>query len=224
MLTARALRRAMEDSVEQFPQDVQEIQQYFEDSAPGLHIRAVPGEGLRVPLWILGSSLFGAQLAALLGLPFAFASHFAPDMMREALRIYRGRFQPSAQLDRPHAMLGANVIVADSDGQARRQFTSQQQSFINLRRGRPTQVPPPIDDIDAYWSPAEKAMVERSLAVSFVGSPQTVEQGLSAFLDDLQPDELMVTAHLHDQKARLRSVELVAGVRERLAARSAPAP
>jgi luciferase family oxidoreductase group 1 len=224
MLTARALRRAMEDSVEQFPQDVQEIQQYFEDSAPGLHIRAVPGEGLRVPLWILGSSLFGAQLAALLGLPFAFASHFAPDMMREALRIYRGRFQPSAQLDRPHAMLGANVIVADSDGQARRQFTSQQQSFINLRRGRPTQVPPPIDDIDAYWSPAEKAMVERSLAVSFVGSPQTVEQGLSAFLGDLQPDELMVTAHLHDQKARLRSVELVAGVRERLAARSAPAP
>ncbi|HWA14771.1 MAG TPA: LLM class flavin-dependent oxidoreductase [Burkholderiales bacterium] len=224
MLTARALRRAMEDSVEQFPQDVQEIQQYFEDAAPGLHIRAVPGEGLRVPLWILGSSLFGAQLAAFLGLPFAFASHFAPDMMREALRLYRERFRPSTQLDRPHVMLGANVIVADSDGQARRQFTSQQQSFINLRRGKPTQVPPPIDDIDAYWSPAEKAMVERSLAVSFVGSPQTVEQGLSTFLDDLRPDELMVTAHLHDQKARLRSIELVAGVRERLAARPGPAP
>jgi luciferase family oxidoreductase group 1 len=216
MLTARALRRTNEDSADQFPQDVQELQHYFGPAQPGLHIRAVPGEGLRVPIWILGSSLFGAQLAAVLGLPFAFASHFAPDMMRDAIRIYRERFEPSAQLERPHAMLGANVLVADSDEQARHQFTSQQQSFINLRRGRPGQVPPPIEDIDAYWSPAEKAMVERSLAISFVGSPQTVEQGLAEFLADLQPDELMVTAHIHDQKARLRSIELIAGVRERL--------
>jgi luciferase family oxidoreductase group 1 len=215
MLTARALRRSMEDSAEQFPQDVQELQQYFED-AQGLRIRAVPGEGLEVPIWLLGSSLYSAQLAALLGLPFAFASHFAPDMMREALSIYRARFEPSKQLDRPYAMLGANVLAADSDAEARRQFTSQQQSFINLRRGAPTQVPPPIDSIDTYWTPAEKAMVERSLAVSFVGSPETILARLQPFLDDMRPDELMVTAHIYDQKARLRSLELIEGVRGKL--------
>ncbi|HEY5929337.1 MAG TPA: LLM class flavin-dependent oxidoreductase [Burkholderiales bacterium] len=223
MLTARALRRTMEDSAEQFPQDVQELQQYFEAADPGLHIRAVPGEGLEVPLWLLGSSLFSAQLAAALGLPFAFASHFAPDMMRQALEIYRARFEPSKQLERPYAMLGANVLAADTDAQALRQFTSQQQSFINLRRGRPGQVPPPIDDIGSYWSPAERAMVERSLAVSFVGAPDTVERGLRAFLDDLKPDELMITAHIHDQHARLRSIELVAGVHEKLAGAGKPA-
>ena len=224
MLTARALRRTMEDVAEQFPQDVQEIQHYFEAPEPGLHIRAVPGEGLEVPLWILGSSLFGAQLAALLGLPFAFASHFAPDMMRHALEIYRARFQPSKQLQQPYAMLGANVLVADSDAEARRQFTSQQQSFINLRRGKPTRVPPPIDDIDSYWTPAERAMVERSLAISFIGAPSTVAHKLAAFLDDLRPDELMITAHIHDQAARLRSIELAAGVRESLAATSSQSP
>ena len=217
MLTARALRRTMEDSAEQFPQDVQELQHYFEAADPALHIRAVPGEGLEVPIWLLGSSLFSAQLAAALGLPFAFASHFAPDMMRQAVEIYRARFEPSKQLKMPYAMLGANVLAADSDAEARRQFTSQQQSFINLRRGRPTQVPPPIDDIDSYWSPAERVMVERSLAVSFVGSPDTIERGLSEFIDDLKPDELMITAHIHDQPARLRSVELIAGVRSKLA-------
>ncbi|HEX7810959.1 MAG TPA: LLM class flavin-dependent oxidoreductase [Burkholderiales bacterium] len=222
MLTARALRRTMEDSAEQFPQDVQELQHYFEAADPGLHIRAVPGEGLEVPIWLLGSSLFSAQLAAALGLPFAFASHFAPDMMRQALDLYRARFEPSRQLDRPYAMLGANVLAADTDAQALRQFTSQQQSFINLRRGRPGQVPPPIDDIDSYWSPAEKAMVGRSLAVSFVGSPDTVERGLRAFIDDLKPDELMVTAHIHDQDARLRSIELIAGVQGRLAGKDKP--
>jgi luciferase family oxidoreductase group 1 len=153
----------------------------------------------------------------MLGLPFAFASHFAPDLMKQALEIYRSRFQPSKQLDRPYAMLGANVFAADSDAEARRQFTSQQQSFINLRRGSPGQVPPPIDDIDSYWSPAEKAMVERSLAVSFVGSPETVQRGLAAFIESTQPDELMITAHVHDQPARLRSIELVSNVRENLA-------
>ncbi len=216
MLTARALRRTMEDSAEQFPQDVQELQHYFEAADPALHIRAVPGEGLEVPIWLLGSSLFSAQLAAALGLPFAFASHFAPDMMRQALEIYRARFEPSKQLDRPYAMLSANVLAGESDAEARRQFTSQQQSFINLRRGRPGQVPPPIDDIGSYWSPAEKAMVERSLAVSFVGSPDTIKRGLSEFIDDLKPDELMITAHIHDQPARLRSVELIAGMRATL--------
>jgi luciferase family oxidoreductase group 1 len=218
MLTARALRRDMEDSAEQFPQDVQELQHYFAETEAGQAIRSVPGTGLDVPIWLLGSSTYSAQLAAMLGLPFAFASHFAPDLMRQALDIYRSRFEPSAQLDRPYAMLGANVLAADTDALARYQFTSQQQSFINLRRGSPGQVPPPIDDIDAYWSPAEKAMVERSLAVSFVGSVDTIERGLSSFIDSLKPDELMITAHIFDQAARLRSVELIARVRDRLGA------
>ena len=217
MLTARALRRTMEDSAEQFPQDVQELQNYFAAAQPGQHIRAVPGAGLEVPIWLLGSSLFSAQLAAMLGLPFAFASHFAPELMIQALEIYRSRFEPSKQLEQPYAMLGANVLAADTDMQARRQFTSQQQSFINLRRGSPGQVPPPIDDIDTYWSPAEKAMVERSLAVSFVGSAETVQRGLATFIESTQPDELMITAHIHDQPARLRSIELVSKVRENLA-------
>jgi luciferase family oxidoreductase group 1 len=218
MLTARALRRDMEDSAEQFPQDVQELQHYFAQAETGQAIRAVPGTGLEVPIWLLGSSLFSAQLAAMLGLPFAFASHFAPDLMHQALDIYRSRFEPARQLDRPYAMLGANVLAADTDDQARYQFTSQQQSFINLRRGSPGQVPPPIDDIDTYWSPAEKAMVERSLAVSFVGSPDTIAAGLEPFLESLKPDELMITAHIYDQGARLRSIELIAQVRDRLAA------
>jgi luciferase family oxidoreductase group 1 len=208
----------MEDSAEQFPQDVQELQHYFAQAEAGQAIRAVPGAGLDVPLWLLGSSLFSAQLAAMLGLPFAFASHFAPDLMRQAIDIYRSRFQPSRQLDKPYAMLGANVLAADTDAQARHHFTSQQQSFINLRRGSPGQVPPPIDDIEAYWSPAEKMMVGRSLAVSFVGSAETIMRGLSPFIDSLKPDELMITAHIFDQAARLRSIELVAEVRDRLGA------
>lgn len=216
--TARALRRDAVDSADQFPQDVLELQGYLAAAQPGQHLRAVPGEGLEVPIWLLGSSLFSAQLAAMLGLPFAFASHFAPDLMRQALDIYRSRFEPSRQLDRPYAMLAANVVAADTDAEARRQFTSQQQSFVNLRRGTPGQVPPPIDDIDSFWSPAERAMVERSLAVSFVGSPETVRRGLAAFIADLQPDELMITAHLHDQLARLRSIELVAELKTHLAA------
>ena len=218
MMTARALRRDVATSAEHFPQDVQELQNYFASSGPGQRIRAVPGAGLDVPIWLLGSSLFGAQLAAMLGLPFAFASHFAPDDMLQALHLYRSGFVPSKQLDRPYAMLGANVLAADTDAEARRQFTSQQQSFINLRRGTPGQVPPPLDDIDAYWSPAEKAMVERSLACTFVGSAASVGRGLAAFLDATQPDELMITAHIYDQPARLRSIEIVAEVRDRLGA------
>jgi luciferase family oxidoreductase group 1 len=218
MMTAQALRRDVALSAEQFPQDVQELQHYFAPVQPRQRIRAVPGAGLEVPIWLLGSSLFGAQLAAMLGLPFAFASHFAPDAMMQALDLYRSGFQPSPQLERPYAMLGANVLAADSDAEARRQFTSQQQSFINLRRGMPGQVPPPIDDIDAYWSDAEKAMVEHSLACSFIGSAETVEQGLKQFLQATRPDELMITAHIYNQEARLRSIEIVAQVRERLGA------
>ena len=218
MLTAQALRRDLATSAEQFPRDVQELQHYFAPAEPKQRIRAIPGAGLDVPIWLLGSSLFSAQLAAMLGLPFAFASHFAPDDLMQALDLYRSGFQPSAQLERPYVMVAANVLAADTDTQARRHFTSQQQSFINLRRGMPGQVPPPIDDIDAYWSPAEKAMVEHSLACSFVGNAQTVEQGLKTFIAATQPDEVMITAHIYHQAARLRSIELVAQVRDRLAA------
>ncbi|HYL17136.1 MAG TPA: LLM class flavin-dependent oxidoreductase [Burkholderiales bacterium] len=218
MMTARALRRDIVTSGDEFPQDVQELQSYFAPAEPKRRIRAVPGAGIEVPIWLLGSSLFSAQLAAMLGLPFAFASHFAPDAMVQAVEMYRSGFQPSAQLDKPYAMLAANVLAADTDKEARRQFTSQQQSFINLRRGTPTQVPPPIDDMDAYWSPAEKAMVDHSLAVAFVGSAETIERGLRKFIDAMRPDELMITAHIYDQAARLRSIEIAAGVRDRLAA------
>jgi luciferase family oxidoreductase group 1 len=220
MMTARALRRDIATSGDEFPQDVQELQSYFAPAEPKRRIRAVPGAGIEVPIWLLGSSLFSAQLAAMLGLPFAFASHFAPDAMVQALEMYRSGFQPSAQLDKPYAMLAANVLAADTDKEARRQFTSQQQSFINLRRGMPTQVPPPIDDMDAYWSPAEKAMVDHSLAVAFVGSAEMVERGLRKFIDAMQPDELMITAHIYDQAARLRSIEIIAEVRDRLGAAS----
>jgi len=220
MMTARALRRNMEESADQFPQDVQELQYLFAPEQAGQAIRAVPGAGLDVPIWLLGSSLFSAQLAAMLGLPFAFASHFAPDLLQQALDIYRERFKPSEQLEQPYAMIAANVLAADTDAQARYHFTSQQQSFINLRRGKPTQVPPPLDDIDSYWSPAEKAMVEHSLAVAFIGSMDTIASGLKGLIDTLQPDELMITAHIHDQAARLRSIELIAQVRDRLGATS----
>jgi luciferase family oxidoreductase group 1 len=156
--------------------------------------------------------------AAILGLPFAFASHFAPDLLRQAFDIYRERFEASEYLAKPYAMLAANVLAADTEEEARRNFTSQQQSFINLRRGKPTQVPPPIDDIDSYWSPAEKAMVEHSLAVSYIGTVDSIETGLGNLIESLEPNELMITAHIFNQQARLRSVELVAQIRDRMAA------
>ena len=216
MATARALRRDAMTGADQFPQDVQELQALLGPVQPGQRLRAIPGAGTQVPIWLLGSSLFSAQLAAILGLPFAFASHFAPGDMMEALAIYRARFEPSAQLGQPHTMLGLNVLVADSDAEARRQFTSVQQSFVNLRRGMPGQVPPPIDDIESFWAPHEKAMVQQSLAYAFVGSPATVEQGLRGFIAHTGADELMVTCHIYDHAARLRSFELLAALRERL--------
>jgi len=219
MPTARALRRDMVSTADNFPQDVQELISYFEAPTPGQEIRAVPGAGLRVPIWLLGSSLFSAQLAAMLGLPFAFASHFAPADMMQALHLYRSRFKPSRQLDHPYAIVGLNAIVAKTDTEAQRHFTSLQQSFTNLRRGTPGQVPPPIDDIDAFWSPAEKASAGITLLVSVVGSPETVERGLLKFIDVTQPDEIIVTAHIYDHGARLRSFELLAGVHSGLAAR-----
>jgi len=217
-LTSRALRRDLATRAEDFAYDVQELQSYFEPATGARGIRAVPGEGLSVPLWILGSSLFGAQLAAVLGLPYAFASHFAPDAMLPALQAYRSGFRSSKQLQRPHAMLTVNVFAADTDAQARRHFTSLQQAFLNLRRGTPGRVPPPIDDIESYWSPLEKAGVSHALVHSFVGSADTVEQGLRSFLAKTQADELMIAGHFYDPAARLRSLEITAEIRDRIAA------
>lgn len=209
MLTAYALRRNLAAGADRFPEDVRELQGYFEPAAPGQKIRAVPGAGLEVPIWLLGSSLFSADLAATLGLPFAFASHFAPGDMMEALWLYRSHFQPSKQLERPYAMLGVNVVAAGEEAEARRHFTSVQQAFTNLQRGRPGQIPPPIDDMDGYWTPAEKASVGRALSCSFVGAAATVENGLRSFVETTQPDELMITAHIYDPAARLRSFEIL---------------
>ena len=214
--TARALRRYYE-SADAFPEDVQELLAYFEPAQPGQPVRAVPGAGIEVPVWILGSSLFGARLAAALGLPYAFASHFAPDAMDEALALYRRDFRPSARLAKPHAMLGINVVAAQSDAEARRLFTTQQQSFINLRRGMPGLIPPPIDDIESYWTPTEKFGVERALACSVVGDVRTVREGLMAFIGRHRPDELMITANVFEHGLRRRSYELVAGIRDELA-------
>jgi luciferase family oxidoreductase group 1 len=215
--TARALRRYYE-AAETFPNDVQELLAYFEPATTAQLVRAVPGAGLDVPVWLLGSSLFSAQLSAALGLPFAFASHFAPDQMDEAVRLYRRDFKPSARLSEPYAMLGVNVVASESDDEARRLFTTQQQSFINLRRGRPGLIPPPIDDIETYWTPTEKYGVERALACAVVGDPDTVREGLAAFIDRHRPDELMVTANIFDHSARKRSFELAMQARETLAA------
>ena len=210
--TARALRRDVAASADRFPEDVLELQHYFEVAEPGQQIRAVPGTGLRVPIWLLGSSLFSAQLAAQLGLPFAFASHFAPGDMMAALRLYRNLFKPSKQLDHPYAMLGINVVAAATDEEARRQFSSVQQSFTYLRRGTPGQIPPPIDNIDSFWSPVEKALASQTLTVSAVGSSETVARVLQKFIDITNSDELMLTAHIYEHKARLDSFERVAAL------------
>jgi luciferase family oxidoreductase group 1 len=214
--TARALRRHLGDSAETFAQDVVELQDYFREAAPYQPVRAVPGAGLEVPMWLLGSSLFSAQLAAEMGLPFAFASHFAPGFMQSAIEIYRTRFKPSAALARPYVMLGLNVFAADSDEQARYLFTSLQQQFVNLIRGVPGQLNAPRASMGDYWRPDEQAHVERSLACAVVGSAETVKQGMQAFIDDTGADELMITAQIFDHAARLRSFEIVAQVRATL--------
>jgi luciferase family oxidoreductase group 1 len=208
--TVRALRRDPL-AAESFPQDVLELQAFLGPAQPQQAVQAVPGTGLKVPLWILGSSLYGAQLAAALGLPYAFASHFAPDALHDALAVYRAHFRPSEQLDRPYAMVGVNVIAADTDAEALELFTSLQQGFANLLRGTRGRLQPPIDDIDAYWSPLEKAQAERMLACSFVGSAATVREGLTRFLDATRADELIVAAAIYEHAARLRSYEILAG-------------
>jgi luciferase family oxidoreductase group 1 len=222
-LTALALRR--NDAVDTFPQDVVELMAFLREPAPGQRVRAIPGAGLRVPIWILGSSLFGAQLAAELGLPFAFASHFAPALLAQATAIYRERFRPSEALDRPRLMLGLNVVAADTDQEARRLFTSHQQVFLSLRRGQPAPLPRPVDPdrFEAALAPHEHTELQHTLSSAVVGSPSRVREGVSAFLAKHRPDELIVTAQIFDHAARLRSYEILAGVRgelERVAAAS----
>ena len=208
-LTMRALRRDPH-AADSFVDDVQELQALFEPVREGQTIRAVPGAGLRVPLWILGSSLFGSQLAAALGLPYAFASHFAPAALHQALQVYRSGFRPSAQLQKPHAMVGLNVIAAETDEEAQRLFTSQQQAFTNMVRNRRGQFPPPIDDIDSYWTPAEKHHAAGMLACSIVGSVETVRAGLAKFVGETQADELMIVSAVFDPALRQRSLALIA--------------
>ncbi|AWN48196.1 LLM class flavin-dependent oxidoreductase [Methylobacterium terrae] len=220
--TLRALRRDPAAS-DHFPQDVLELQTLLGPLDAGRVIQAVPGTGTNVPLWILGSSLFGAQLAAMLGLPYAFASHFAPDALMQALEVYRARFEPSGQLAKPHAMVGVNVIAAETDGEARRLFTSAQQAFTNIFRGTRGQLPPPIDDIEAYWSGHEKVQASGMLACSVVGSAETVRRGLDAIAARTGADELMVAAAIYDHRARLRSYEILADIMAGPRAAGAPA-
>jgi len=214
-ITMRALRRNFAASTEDFPRDVQELRSYFAPERPGQLVRAVPGAGLEVPVWLLGSSLYSARLAAELGLPFAFASHFAPDYLTHALEVYREGFRPSAQLKEPYAMACLNVFAAETDAEARRLFTSLQQAFVNLRRGRPGQFPPPAETLEGVASDLELAGASHALRYSVVGSPETVRGGLDAFLALTDADELMLTSQIHDQAARLRSFEIIARSRER---------
>jgi luciferase family oxidoreductase group 1 len=210
-LTLRALRRDPAAS-DNFPQDVIELQAFLAPAGPTQAIRAVPGAGTNVPIWILGSSLFGAQLAAMLGLPYAFASHFAPDALLDALEMYRSRFEPSEQLAKPYVMVGAAAIIAETDAEARRLFTSQQQQVTNMLRGVRGQLRPPIDDIETYWNPAEKAQASRMLTYAFAGSGDTVRDKLRRFIDLTKADEVMVAAPIFDHAARLRSYEMLAEI------------
>jgi luciferase family oxidoreductase group 1 len=213
--TARALRRNLASDADEFPQDVVELLDYFAGS-PRRQVRAVPGAGLDVPVWILGSSLFGAQLAAALGLPYAFASHFAPQMMMQAIEIYRSTFRPSAQLDKPYVMLGYNVFAAPTDAEAAYLATSMQQAFINLRSGRPTQLKPPVEGYLDLLSPPERSMLDGVLSCSAIGSPETVAQQIEAFVARTGADELMITSQIFDHAKRLRAYEITAGMmRER---------
>jgi luciferase family oxidoreductase group 1 len=209
--TLLALRRDPGSS-DKFPQDVLELQALLGPVQPGQFLQAVPGADTNVPLWILGSSLFGAQLAAMLGLPYAFASHFAPDALMRALQVYRDNFKPSEQLAAPHAMVGVNVIAADTDEEARFLFTTPQQSFTNLFRGTRGKLQPPIADIESYWSPSEKAQASNMLGCSVVGSPQTIRDGLARLIEKTGADELMVASAIYDHGARLRSYEILADV------------
>jgi luciferase family oxidoreductase group 1 len=212
-----ALRRSRA-AADTFADDLRELMAYFRPGGPGTGVHAIPGEGLAIPIWLLGSSDFSATLAGRLGLPFAFASHFAPDFLHGALALYRGQFTPSEWLREPYAMVGVNVFAADTDESARRQFTSLQQAFLSLIRGRPRQIPPPVDSMDGLWSEAERAHVARMTACSAVGSPEAVHGRLAAIVEDTGANELMIATQAYDHAARLRSFEIAAGCFDRPAA------
>lgn len=218
-ITSRALRRGTAADADRFPQDVVELQAWLGDAAEGQSVRAVPGEGTKVPIWILGSSTFGAQLAAALGLPYAFASHFAPDQMEPALNLYRSLFRPSEQLAAPYAMVALNVFAADTEAEARLMLSSLQQAFVNLRTGRPGKMPPPVAGYAERLDPEARAMLDRALSCTVVGDREQVRTGLRAFADRWGADELIVSGQIWDHAARVRSFEIVAE-----AAGLAPAP
>ena len=209
--TARALRRNLVSDADEFPQDVVELMDYFSPHSRN-PVRAVPGQGLNVPIWILGSSLFGAQLAAALGLPYAFASHFAPQQMMQAIALYRANFKPSAQLSKPHVMLGFNVFAADSDEEAAFRATSMQQAFVNLRSGHPAALPPPVENYPNLVGMAERALLDSVLACSAIGAPGTVREEMKAFIERTGADELMITSAIYDPSQRKRSYEIASGV------------
>jgi luciferase family oxidoreductase group 1 len=215
MRTARALRRNMDAGVESFPHDIIELQRLLGEPNEEQGLLAVPGMRSNVPIWLLGSSLYSAHLAAALGLPYAFASHFAPDQLGEAVEIYRQRFEPSEALQAPHVMVGVMASVADSDAEAARLFTSAQQQFVNLRRNVRRPFPRPVDSMDDFWSEIERIGVEHTLRYAIVGSPDTAARKLDALLAEVAPDEVIVSTPIHDLSARLRSVELFAGLRHR---------
>nr|WP_205849128.1 LLM class flavin-dependent oxidoreductase [Natronospirillum operosum] len=208
--TMQALRRDPRHAADNFPDDVRELLHYFEPAEPGQKVRAVPGVGLRVPLWLLGSSLYSAQLAAALGLPFAFASHFAPTMLGQALAVYRERFQPSRYLDQPYAMAAINVFAADSDAEGRRLMTSVEQQFVRLIRGNPGRLQPPVDHPDEIGTPMERAQAQQALSESAVGSADSVHAWLQRFVERTRVDELMITGQIHDHEARCRSFAIAA--------------
>jgi luciferase family oxidoreductase group 1 len=209
---AYALRRTLAGDANQFPNDVVELMHYFRPAEPGQRVRAVPGEGLRIPIWILGSSTFGAQLAAMLGLPYAFASHFAPQQMEEAIAVYRRTFKPSEQLDRPYVMLGFNVFAADSDAQGRYLATSMQQAFVALRTGMPRPLQPPVENYEETLDRSQRALLDQVLSCSAVGSPSSVRAATEAFIARTGADELMITSQIYDPAARLRSYAILAEV------------
>ena len=215
-LTARALRRGLGSSGDTFPEDVRELQKYFARPVPGQPLRAIPGAGLNVLLYLLGSSDFSARLAAELGLPFGFASHFAPDYLDVAIDLYRRNFQPSAQLAKPHVIIGVNVVAAGTDAEARRLFTSLQQMFLGMIRGARTELPPPVETMDGRWSTLEESHAQRMLRCSTVGSPETVAAELEALLDRTGADEVIATAQVFDHAARLHSFEIAAEVFQKL--------
>ena len=211
-ITAHALRRTLTGEIDDYPRDVIELRNYFADSQPDRHVHAVPGMGLKVPLWILGSSLYGAQLAAMLGLPYAFASHFAPAALDEALANYRELFQPSPQLDEPYVMVGFNIFAADTLEEAKFLRTSSQQSFLKLRTGNPGRLPPPVEDLESTLSPPERQLLSQITACSAVGAPDTVREELKTFIERTRADEVIVSSHIYEHEKRLRSFEIASQV------------